>query len=81
MVVALLSMAYLKIVQWWVKEVEATTDPDMTEEQYNKTKWEDVESIDTIMLREILQKALKGNKDWEAIQAWAKAKSPQNAQV
>lgn len=58
---------YVKIVRWWVKEVEATTDPDFDQERYDSTKWDEVESFDTIFLRQIMHKALAGNAQWEAI--------------
>lgn len=44
--------------------MEAATDPDMTEEKYDNIDWDEVETIDTILLRELLQKALSNNKDW-----------------
>jgi hypothetical protein len=72
---------YLKIVRWWVKEVEGTTDPDMTEEKYNNIDWDNVESTDTIILREILRKALEGNPDWEHIQAIVWRETEANAGV
>jgi hypothetical protein len=49
---------YLKIVRWWVKEVEATTDPDFDQGKYDSTNWDEVESIDTVFLREIILKSL-----------------------
>lgn len=49
---------YLKIVRWWIKEVEATTDPDFDQERYDLADFENTESIDTIFLREIIRKAL-----------------------
>jgi len=39
---------YVKIARWWVKEVEATIDPDMTQGRYDNTAWDEVESTDTI---------------------------------
>jgi hypothetical protein len=57
---------YLKIVRWWVKEVEATTDPDFDQEKYDNTNWEEVESTDTVFLREIISKSLLGDMEWEA---------------
>jgi hypothetical protein len=67
---------YLKIVRWWVKEVEATTDPDMTPERYENTAWDEVESMDTIFLREILHKALAGNEEWEELQKAVRVAPP-----
>jgi hypothetical protein len=65
---------YLKIMRWWVKEVEATTDPDFDQERYDNTKWDEVESPETIFLREIIIKSLLGNADWqEMAEASAKA--------
>ncbi|WP_448205735.1 hypothetical protein [Azospirillum sp. sgz302134] len=59
---------YVKIVRWWVKEVEATTDPDMDEHKYDSIDWDNVESSDTIILREILKKALSDNQQWQELQ-------------
>ena len=64
---------YLKIVRWWVKEVEATTDPDFDQEKYDNTNWDEVESIDTIWLREIIRKSLLGDMDWQEIEKLAHA--------
>jgi hypothetical protein len=51
-----------------VKEVEATTDPDFDQEKYDNTNWDEVESIDTVFLREIIRKSLLGNTDWQEIE-------------
>ena len=59
---------YLKVVRWWVKEVEVTTDPDFDQERYDNINWDEVESIDTIFLREIIRKSLLGNTDWQEIE-------------
>ena len=59
---------YLKVVRWWVKEVEATTDPDFDQEKYDNTNWDEVESIDTVFLREIIRKSLLGDMDWKEIE-------------
>ena len=64
---------YLKIVRWWVKEVEATTDPDFDQEKYDNTNWDEVESIDTIWLREIIRKSLLGDMGWQEIEKLAHA--------
>ena len=58
---------YLKIVRWWIKEVEATTDPDLDQEKYDNTKWDGAESAETIFLREIISKSLRGNGEWQEI--------------
>jgi hypothetical protein len=65
---------YVKIVRWWVKEVEATTDPDFDQEKYDNTNWDEVESFDTISLREIIRKSLLGDMDWQEIEKLAHAK-------
>ncbi len=70
---------YVKIVRWWVKEVEATTDPDMTQEKYDSVNWDEVESTDTVFLRLILQKALAGDSEWEALQQAARRESLRSA--
>jgi hypothetical protein len=59
---------YLKLVGWWVKEVEATTDPDFDQERYDNTNWDEVVSPDTIFLWEIIRKSLLGNMDWQEIE-------------
>lgn len=58
---------YVKIVRWWVKEVEATTDPDFDQEKCDNTDWDKVESTDTIFLREIMRKALFTKAEWDEI--------------
>ncbi|MBN9514556.1 MAG: hypothetical protein J0H97_14215 [Alphaproteobacteria bacterium] len=60
---------YVTIVRWWVKEIEATTDPDMTQEKYASANWDEVESVDTLFLRLILQKSLADDPEWEALRA------------
>lgn len=60
-----------KIVRWWVKEVEASTDPEFYQEKYDSTNWDEVESTDTLFLREIIRKALVGDMSWEDIQRHA----------
>jgi hypothetical protein len=67
---------YVKIVRWWVKEVEATTDPDMTTERYENIDWEQVESTDTVFLREVINKALAENTDWQDLQKWVHSVPP-----
>lgn len=62
---------YVKIVRWWVKEVEASTDPEFDQEKYDSTNWDEVESTDTLFLREIIRKALVGDMSWEDIQSHA----------
>jgi hypothetical protein len=59
---------YVKMVRWWIREIDATTDPDMTREKYDSINWDAVESADTAFLRLILQKALAGDPEWEALQ-------------
>jgi hypothetical protein len=64
---------YVKIVRWWVKEVEATTDPDFDQEKHDKTNCEEVESVETVFLREIIRKSLLGDMDWQEIEKLAHA--------
>jgi hypothetical protein len=59
---------YLKIVRWWVKEVEAATDPDFDQEKYDNTNWDEVESSDTVFLREIIRKSLLSEAEWQEIE-------------
>lgn len=58
---------YVKVVRWWIKEIEATTDPDMTREKYESANWAEAESTDTLFLREILHKSLVGILEWETL--------------
>jgi hypothetical protein len=58
---------YLKIVRWWVKEVEATTDPDFDQAIYDNANWDEVESCDTVFLREIIRKSLLSDAEWQEI--------------
>jgi hypothetical protein len=59
---------YVKIVRWWVKEVEASADPDMNKEKYNSIDWSAVESTDTMLLREIMRKSLADNPQWQELE-------------
>lgn len=59
---------YLKVVRWWVKEIEATTDPDFDEAKFDNTNWDEVKSCDTVFLREIIRKSLLGGMDWQEIE-------------
>lgn len=59
---------YLKIVRWWIREIDATVDPDIDQETYENINWDEVESTDTVFLREIIRKALLGNVYWEQLQ-------------
>lgn len=63
---------YVKIVRWWVKEIEATTDPEFDQERYNNTDWDKSESTDTLFLREIIRKALVGGMSPEELEALAR---------
>jgi len=58
---------YIKISQWWFKEVEEGADPDMTQEKYDSISWDEVQTVDTLIIREILQKALSDNEEWKII--------------
>jgi hypothetical protein len=63
---------YVKIVRWWIKEVEATTNPAFNQEEYDNADWDSVESSDTIFLREIIKKALVGDISWEDLETLAR---------
>ncbi|HTY53876.1 MAG TPA: hypothetical protein VMB26_01685 [Candidatus Binataceae bacterium] len=49
---------YLKVVRWWIKEVMATTDPELDPDR--TANFDDSESTDTMILRVIIRKALVG---------------------
>jgi hypothetical protein len=59
---------YVKIVRWWVKEVEVATDPDFDQEKYDNTNWDEVESGDTVFLREIIRKSLLSEAEGQEIE-------------
>lgn len=67
---------YLKIVRWWIKEVETATDPDMTKEKYQQIDFDSIESMETILLREVMLKALKGNDQFEEIMNYFQTTHP-----
>jgi hypothetical protein len=67
--ILMLFAVYVKIVRWWIKEVEASTDPDMTQEQYDSTNWDEADSFDTMFLRQIIHKTLAGFPEWEQMKA------------
>ena len=52
------------------REVEAATAPDMAQEKYDSIFWDEVQNIETIMLREILNKSLCDNGEWKTIPGW-----------
>lgn len=67
---------YVKITRWWVKEVEIATDPEMTEEKYERINFEGIESMETILLREVMLQALKGNEQFEEVMNHIKGIQP-----
>ncbi len=56
---------YVKIVRWWFKEIEAATDPDLDQAEYDAIAWDEVETGETIFLRQVIHQALQGNPEWE----------------
>jgi hypothetical protein len=56
---------YVKLCKWWIKNIEIETDPDMTEEKYNKIDWDQVESVEISMMRIIIQKSLSNHEEWK----------------
>lgn len=69
--VLLIFSSYVKISRWWVKEIDLTTDPDMTKERYDSIEGEDIEILDTMLIREIFNKALDSDPIWREIQKTA----------
>jgi hypothetical protein len=59
---------YVKIVRWWVKEVEMTTDPDFDQDQYDSTDFDGIESADTLFLRSVIRKALSNDDEWKELE-------------
>lgn len=54
---------YVKVVRWWIKEIDAATT--MSREEHENINWDEAESSDTAFLRLILKKSLAGDADWE----------------
>jgi hypothetical protein len=77
--VMLIFSVYVKIVRWWVREVEISTDPDMTPEKYDSIDFDGIESIETTILREIMHKSLEGMPEWHEWQDWVKKHSAEEA--
>lgn len=63
---------YVKVVRWWIREIEAAIDPDMTPKKCESTDWDEAESSDTFFLRLILQRALTDNAEWQTLQKLAR---------
>lgn len=62
---------YVDIVRWWYKEIEAATDPEMTEERYNGVDFSSIETLEIAITREIIHKSLKDNKEWKEFVSFA----------
>lgn len=77
--VMLIFSVYVKIVRWWVREVEISTDPDMTPEKYDSIDFNGIESTDTMILREIMHKSLEGMPEWDEVQDWVKKHAAEQA--
>lgn len=77
--VMLIFSVYVKIVRWWVREVEISTDPDMTPERYDSIDFDGIESTDTMILREIMHKSLEGMPEWDEVQDWVKKHAAEQA--
>ncbi len=58
-------LVYLKITNWWLTEIELPTEPDLSQDDYDKIDLDAVESVETFFLREIMRKTLLGNKPLE----------------
>ncbi|MCE3232819.1 MAG: hypothetical protein K0R98_1076 [Rickettsiaceae bacterium] len=56
---------YIKIVRWWVKEIEIPTSPEFSNEDYTESDYQEIESFDAMILREIITKALLGRMSVE----------------
>ncbi len=59
---------YVNIVRWWVKEIEIPTNLDLTEDEYKNINWDEVDSAESILLREILNKSLSEDPQWHEYQ-------------
>ena len=60
---------YLKIVRWWLKEIEFPTEPGFDKEMYDNTDWNAVETVQTALLGEIIRKTLLGDASLEDLLA------------
>jgi hypothetical protein len=66
---------YLKIVRWWIKEVEVPINPDFDDQEiYDNTDWDEVETGETTFLRTIIRKSLLSDAQWQEIDKHFQAK-------
>lgn len=72
---------YVKIVRWWIREIEASTDPDMTQEKFEAINFDASESMETALLREIISKILTGIPEYDEIVSFVEvhSQSPSSA--
>jgi hypothetical protein len=59
---------YVKIVRWWIKEIEVATDPDLDPMTYENMDFEKSDSSETLFLRSIINKALAEDKEFQKLQ-------------
>lgn len=60
-------IVYLKIVRWWMREIESSIALSFDREKYKSADFDSAESSDTIFLRQIILKALSDNADMKKI--------------
>lgn len=55
---------YEKIEKWWIKEIEIPTNPDITPEQYDTIDWDEIESMNIVMLKIMADIAINNNAEY-----------------
>lgn len=64
---------YLKLVRWWIKEIEVATDPDVDEEKLNSIRFDETESTDTLILRRLINITLGDDPEYQLIMSVAES--------
>lgn len=55
---------YEKIEKWWIKEIEIPTNPELTPEQYDTIDWDEIESMNIVMLKIMADIAINNNAEY-----------------
>lgn len=53
-----------KITKWWIKEIEIPTNPDISSEQYDAIKWDEVTSVNLEFIKIMTDIAFTGNEKY-----------------
>ena len=58
---------YVQISRWWIKEVEVSTNPDITPEMFEAADFDTADTLETALLRLIITKSLAGVHEYESL--------------